>query len=75
MPSSLKERKKERNNPKHTGRPLGVISRAGCRGRNLLYVGLGGFKIYFSSKMKVNFSLKIEEISNHLMLSFDILHV
>lgn len=59
----------------HTGTQLGVLSRAGWRGRNLLFAGLGGFIISFPSKEKVNFSLKLKEISNHLMLSFDILHV
>lgn len=71
MLSSLKQT----GNPKHKGRQLGVTSRAGWRGINLLFAGLGGFIIYFPSKVKVNFSLKLKEISNHLMLSFDILHV
>lgn len=52
MPSSLKYPRT------HKGSQLGVISRADWRGKNLLQRGLGGFKIYFSSKMKVNFGVK-----------------
>lgn len=55
--------------PNHTGSQLSVISGTDQRGKNLLQRGLGGFKNYLSSKVKVNWrggGRGGEEVSNHL---------